>query len=169
LWLAFAQVEQGRDEKIAVIQDALNGTMETWTVGDRLIGLNLLGLAEGKVGQVDQGIAKIDEALVLASKSKKSGHASDLYLAKGQLCLMRDARAARKAQQCFRAAIRIAREQYAKSEELAATLHLARLLASKGRRDEARTMLTGIYNWFTEGFDTPDLKDAKALLDELAD
>jgi class 3 adenylate cyclase/tetratricopeptide (TPR) repeat protein len=169
LRLAFAMVEQGKEqEKIAVMQDALNGTMEAWTVGDRLLGLNLLGLAQGKVGQADQGIAKIDEALVLASKSKKSGHAGDLYLAKGQLFLMKDARAARKAQQCFRAAIGIARKQYAKSEELAAALHLARLLASRGRRDDARTILGDIYNWFTEGFDTADLKDAKALLDELA-
>ena len=54
------------------------------------------------------------------------------------------------------------------SLELRATMSLARLLASQGRRDEARTMLAEIYNWFTEGFDTADLKDAKALLDELA-
>jgi predicted ATPase len=81
---------------------------------------------------------------------------------------MKDARALRKAQQCFRTAIGIARKRYAKSDELAAVLHLARLLASKGRRDEARTTLADIYNWFTEGFDTADLKDAKTLLDELS-
>jgi tetratricopeptide (TPR) repeat protein len=161
-------VEQGKEsEKIAVMQNALNGTMEIETVGDRLVGLNLLGLAQGKLGQADQGIAKIDEALALASKSKKSGHEGDLHLAKGQLFLMKDARALRKAQQCFRTAIGIARKRYAKSDELAAVLHLARLLASKGRHDAARTMLADIYNWFTEGFDTADLQDAKALLDEL--
>ena len=63
---------------------------------------------------------------------------------------------------------RVARSQSAKSFELRATTSLARLLAKQGRRDEARTMLAEIYNWFTEGFDTADLKDAKALLDELA-
>jgi predicted ATPase len=66
----------------------------------------------------------------------------------------------------FREAIVLAQKMSAKAFELRATMSLARLLASQGRRDEARTMLAGIYNWFTEGFDTADLKDAKALLDE---
>ena len=72
-----------------------------------------------------------------------------------------------RAQRCFERAIEIARKQSAKSLELRATTSLARLLAKQGHRDEARTMLADIYNWFTEGFDTADLKDAKALLDEL--
>jgi predicted ATPase len=67
----------------------------------------------------------------------------------------------------FREAIVLAQSMSAKSWELRATTSLARLLASQGRRDEARTMLAAIYNWFTEGFDTADLIDAKALLDEL--
>ena len=75
---------------------------------------------------------------------------------------------AAEAQSCFERAIEIARKQSAKSWELRATTSLARFLAKQGRRDEARTMLTEIYNWFTEGFDTADLKDAKALLDELS-
>jgi predicted ATPase len=72
------------------------------------------------------------------------------------------------AERCFRAAIEIARRQSAKIPELRATTSLARLLAKQSRRDEARAMLADIYGWFTEGFDTADLKDAKALLDELA-
>ena len=75
--------------------------------------------------------------------------------------------AALEAAECFRDAIEVARRQSAKSWELRATMSLARLLRDTGRRDEARTMLADIYNWFTEGFDTADLKDAKALLDEL--
>jgi predicted ATPase len=70
-------------------------------------------------------------------------------------------------QHYFRSAIEVARRQSAKSMELRATTSLARLLAKQGRHDEAGSMLRGIYNWFTEGFDTADLKDAKALLDEL--
>jgi tetratricopeptide (TPR) repeat protein len=165
LWLAFALVEQGIDnDKVGIMHDALYKAMDTL---DKMRGLVLLGLAQGKVGQADQGLAKIDEALALANKVKKSGYAVDLYNAKGRVSLMKDARALRKAEQCFRIAIGIAREQRAKSNELAAVLHLAKVLVSKGQRSEARTMLAEIYNWFTEGFDTADLKDAKALLDEL--
>lgn len=72
-----------------------------------------------------------------------------------------------EAKNCFERAIDISREQCAKSWELRATISLARLLASQSRRDEARPILAEIYGWFTEGFDTADLKDAKALLDEL--
>jgi predicted ATPase len=68
----------------------------------------------------------------------------------------------------FREAIALARSMGAKAWELRATMSVARLLAKQGRRDEARAMLAEIYDWFTEGFDTADLKDAKALLDELA-
>jgi len=71
------------------------------------------------------------------------------------------------AENCFRKAIELARVQSAKAWELRATTSLGRLLNKQGRRDEARSMLAKIYNWFTEGFDTADLKDAKALLDEL--
>jgi predicted ATPase len=67
----------------------------------------------------------------------------------------------------FREAIALAQKMQAKALELRATISLARLLASQGSRDEARAMLAEIYNWFTEGFDTADLKDAKALLEEL--
>ena len=70
-------------------------------------------------------------------------------------------------ERCFQTAIEIARRQQAKSLELRATTSLARLLRDAGRRDEARAMLAEIYGWFSEGFDTADLKDAKALLDEL--
>jgi len=72
-----------------------------------------------------------------------------------------------EAEQRFRSAIEIARRQSARTEELRATTSLARLLTKQGRRDEARAMLAEIYGWFTEGFDTRDFKDAKALLDKL--
>ena len=73
-----------------------------------------------------------------------------------------------EAEAFFRKALDIARAQEAKSWELRAATSLARLLAKQGKRDEARAMLADIYNWFTEGFDTADLKDAKALLEELS-
>jgi len=102
-----------------------------------------------------------------------------LYRLKGELLLTQDQRSqpspseqpsrviASEAEACFRQAIETARELSARSFELRAGVSLARLLRDAGRRDEARTMLAEIYNWFTEGFDTLDLKDAKALLEEL--
>ena len=81
--------------------------------------------------------------------------------------MIKDAANVAEAERCLLDAIDIARRQSAKLFELRATVSLARLLRDANRRDEARTMLTEIYKWFTEGFDTADLKDAKALLDEL--
>jgi predicted ATPase len=92
----------------------------------------------------------------------------ELYGLKGELLLMHNDSKVEQAEECFRRSIEIARTQSAKSYELRATRSLARLLATQGKRDEARTMLAEIYNWFTEGFDTADLKEAKALLDELS-
>jgi predicted ATPase len=92
---------------------------------------------------------------------------ASLHRLKGEAILMRDFSMTAQAEECFRKAIGIARSQSAKSLELRATTSLARLLANEGKRDEARKMLAEIYGWFTEGFDTADLKDAKALLEEL--
>src|SRR5262249_19602653 len=100
--------------------------------------------------------------------NKLSGYIAYIYILKGRLLLMRDGGAFRKAKQSFRSAIQIARGQKAKSDELTATKELSILLAKEGRREEGRSMLAEIYNWFTEGFETADLKEAKALLDELS-
>jgi Tetratricopeptide repeat len=86
---------------------------------------------------------------------------------KANCCLGRVIPTPAEARKCFERAIEIARKQSAKSLELRATMSLARLLNEQGRRDEAHAMLADIYDWFTEGFDTSDLKEAKALLDEL--
>jgi predicted ATPase len=110
----------------------------------------------------------LNEAL---EESERTGslmaHAEMLRL-KGEVLLMRDGAGTTEAEHCFRTAIGVARQQEARWWELRATTSLARLLASQGRRDEARATLAAIYGWFTEGFDTADLIDAKALLDELS-
>ena len=93
---------------------------------------------------------------------------AETHRLKGELLLKQNDSNTAEARTAFERAIEIARKQSAKSWELRATMSLARLLAKQGRRDEARTMLADIYSWFTEGFDTADLKDAKALLDELS-
>jgi predicted ATPase len=92
---------------------------------------------------------------------------ADLHRLKGELLLASGAPMT-DAEDCFRTAITIAQRQQAKSWELRASLSLARLLMKQGRHAQARAMLAEIYNWFTEGFDTADLTDAKALLDELS-
>ena len=79
----------------------------------------------------------------------------------------RELKIEQQAEACYRQAIEVARHQSDRSIELRATTSLARLLTKQGRRNEARTMLADIYGWFTEGFDSADLKDAKALLDQL--
>jgi predicted ATPase len=85
----------------------------------------------------------------------------------GEALMLMGAENTAEAEQCMQRAIAIALEQGAKSLELRATMSLARLLDKQNRRGEGRTILADIYNWFTEGFDTADLKDAKALLEEL--
>jgi predicted ATPase len=109
------------------------------------------------------------EAQAFANGTEGHKYDAEIYRLKGELLLKQDGSYAAEAQSCFQRAIEIARNQSAKSLELRATMSLARLLAKQGRRDEVRTMLADIYNWFTEGFDTADLKDAKVLLDELAE
>jgi tetratricopeptide (TPR) repeat protein len=125
-----------------------------------------LGNAYLAAGRASEGIDAMNEGLALCRSSGVRMMESELQRLKGELLLSggNDAAAA----QSFRDAIDLARRQNAKSWDLRATASLARLLASQGRGDEARTMLTEIYSWFTEGFDTADLKDAKALLDELS-
>ena len=113
------------------------------------------------------GIAAAEEGLIDIEKTGAAAFAAELNRLKGELLVASRDRAF-EAQDAFREAIRIARRQQAKWHELRATTSLARLLRDIDRRDEARAVLTEIYNWFTEGFDTADLKDARALLDELS-
>ena len=168
LRMGFYQVEEGgAEDGLAKMHTALASLTESLVI-DIPYGLIFLALALGKVGQLDQGLARIDEALALAKRTPKFADLPLLYVTNGQLLLMKSPSGLRKAKQCFSTAIEIARGQKAKSDELRASIPMARVLAQQGRRKQARTMLAEIYNWFTEGFDTADLKDAKTLLDELA-
>ena len=120
-----------------------------------------------ETGRLDDALSVLAEALGATDEHENRYCDSEIHRLKGELLLRQDDSNAAEAQNCYERAIEIARKQSAKSWELRATTSLARLLAKQGRRDEARTMLAEIYGWFTEGFDTRDLKDAKALLDEL--
>jgi class 3 adenylate cyclase/tetratricopeptide (TPR) repeat protein len=138
------------------------GTLRAWE-------FYLLASGLGKAGRPEEGLQVLEEGFVSVSKTGEQFGSTFLHRAKGQLLLAQNPLDVAEAESCFRAAIEVARRQSARSEELRATTSLARLLAKQDRRDEARTMLSEIYGWFTEGFDTADLKDAKALLDELSE
>jgi class 3 adenylate cyclase/tetratricopeptide (TPR) repeat protein len=114
-----------------------------------------------KTDRFDEGLSALREALAI------TGEDSDVHRVKGELLLAQDHSRIAEAQKCLEWAIELARKHSARSVELRATMSLAQLLAKQGRREEAHTILAEIYSWFTEGFDTADLKDAKALLDEL--
>jgi predicted ATPase len=125
----------------------------------------LARLAEAQAlnGNIDDALSTIEETI--------QTNPEELYFRPETLRVRGDLRLklgqAELAEADFREAITLAQKMSAKLWELRATMSLARLLASQGRRDEARTILADIYNWFTEGFDTADLIDAKALLDQL--
>ncbi len=120
------------------------------------------------VRRFEQAVMLLDEGLARCEQLGARQEEAELYRVKGAAILGGSPSAVAEAEQNFRKAIEVARGQSAKWWELRATISLARLLRDIGRRDEARAMLAEIYNWFTEGFDTADLKDAKALLEELS-
>ena len=123
----------------------------------------------GRIGRPQEGLEVAGEGFAAVTKTGEQSSSPLLYNVKGELLLAQNPSDVAEAEQCFRTAIEIARRQSARSPELRATMSLAQLLAKQGRRDEGRTMLAEIYGWFTEGFDTADLKDAKALLEELSE
>jgi predicted ATPase len=131
--------------------------------------LALLAEAHGIMGQPEAGLTMLTEALALMDTNGERAWEPELYRLKGVLLLQQDSDNSTAAETCFQQAMAIAQNQSAKSWELRAATSLARLWQRQGKRDEARQMLAEVYDWFTEGFDTADLKDAKALLHELED
>jgi predicted ATPase len=136
--------------------------------------LALLAEAYGKAGQAEEGLAALAEALEVVDKSGERFYEAELYRLKGTLTLQSQvsspkSQVQKEAEECFQRAIEIARRQQAKSLELRAVMSLSRLWQQQGKREEARQLLAELYGWFTEGFDTKDLQEAKALLQELAE
>jgi predicted ATPase len=126
----------------------------------------LLAAACEIAGQLEEALTLLDDALGIVQKTGVRWLGAELNRHKGQLLLRQGHTEA--AEELYRRALSIAEEQEAKLWELRAAASLARLRRDQGRRAEARALLAPVYSWFTEGFDTPDLKDAKALLDQLA-
>ena len=131
--------------------------------------LALLAEASGKAGQAEAGLSVLAEALAIADKNGERFWAAEIHRLKGDLLLARLSGHHAEAETCFHQALDIARHQQAKSLELRAATSLARLWQSQDKRQDAYDLLAPVYGWFTEGFDTADLKEAKALLKELSE
>jgi class 3 adenylate cyclase/predicted ATPase len=128
----------------------------------------LLAEAYGRIGRVGEGLSLLGEVLRRAQKVEERYHEAELYRLNGELLLARDTAHDAEAETNFQQALTVARRQQVKSLELRAAMSLARLWQQQGQRQEARDLLAPIYGWFTEGFDTADLREAKGLLDEWA-
>jgi len=171
IYRGWALAEQGQvEEGIAQIRQGLTAYRATGAEVARPHFLALLAEACGKVGQTEEGLSALTEALGIVLKNGEREYEAELYRLKGELLRAQAGHQgkAEDVEQCFLKAMVVARHLQAKSLELRAATSCARLWHQQGKQQEAHAMLAEIYHWFTEGFDTVDLKDAKALLDELA-
>jgi predicted ATPase len=163
----WALAEQGEEGTAQIRQG-----MAAWqAAGAELARPYFLGLlAEACVhgGQGEEGLSAVAEALATVHKTGERFYEADLYRLRGELLLARSTRQTAEAETCFHQALDVARRQQAKSWELRAAMSLSRLWQRQDKRAVARELLAPIYGWFTEGFDTVDLQDAKALLEALA-
>jgi predicted ATPase len=129
--------------------------------------LQYLAMAYAELGQLDDAWRCIDDAIETIERSKERWCEAEAHRIAGEIALKSLARDPEKAEAYFDRALAVARQQRAKSWELRATMSMARLWRDRGMREEARDLLAPVYGWFTEGFDTLDLKEARKLLDGL--
>jgi predicted ATPase len=164
--MALAAQGQGA-EGIAQMRQGLTALRATGTALGMPGFLAQLAEAYGQVGQVDEGLHLLAEALALVENTGGRQWEAQLHRLHGELLRRQAVPEAQAAEACFQQALTVARRQQARSWELRAAMSLARLWQEQGKRAEARELLAPIYGWFTEGFDTADLQEARALLDEL--
>jgi predicted ATPase len=161
----------GREQTADGIAQIRDGVARSDKASEKLMLFHcraILAEALNSIGQVEEGLAIAEEMIEEARRDGVCYWDSPLRRLMGELLLASDTGKAPAAEACFREAVEIARSQQAKSLELRAATSLARLWRDQDRRAEAYDLLAPIHAWFTEGFDTADLKDAKALLAELA-
>jgi predicted ATPase/class 3 adenylate cyclase len=175
-WKAFGLMNQGSVLALTgrtsdAIEMLISGIAAFRATGATLcipFGLPHLARAHAELGQFEEAWRCIGEATTVAETTKEKWCEAEIHRTAGEIALMLPEPDAAKAEEYFERAVAIAREQKAKSWELRAATSLARLWQGQGRRSEAHDRLAAIHRWFTEGFDTADLREAKALLDELA-
>jgi predicted ATPase len=163
---AMAQCGQG-GAAVERIRDGLAATLATGARNLEPIFLGLQAEALALTGATDEGLAVLTEALAAAKSSSQEGNDAELHRLRGEIMRRLPSPNWTEVEVCFRTALTIARQQGTRGFELRAAVSLARLLRDQGRRDAAGDLLAPVYGWFTEGFDTPDLKEARALIDEL--
>ena len=176
LWVAYGAILRGwalahqgqAQEGIEQMHQGLTACHATGAEVLRPYFLALLAEAYETIGQPAAGLAVLAEALTLADKTGERWYEPELHRLKGALLLQQSPDNHTEAHACFQHALDVARAQQARSLELRAATSLARLWQQQGQRHEARQLLAEVYNWFTEGFDTADLQEARALLHELA-
>jgi len=163
--LGWLSVEHGSVEQgIKQLRQAL---ADEASLAEQQSSLAFVAEAYGKAGRLEEGLGLLAEALARARKSELRYYEAELHRIKGELLLGRTAPNEGEAEGCFQSALQVAHRQSAKSLELRAAISLSRLWQRQGKREEAQKLLADIYGWFTEGFDTADLREAKALLEGL--
>jgi predicted ATPase len=164
----WALAHQGQaQEGIEQLHQGLTALRATGAALARPHLLALLAEAHGIMGQPEAGLTVLAEALIHVDTTGERWYESECYRLKGALLLQQSSDNQTESEDCFHHALDIARSQQAKSFELRTATSLARLWQQQGKRQEAHDLLVSVYHWFTEGFDTLDLKDGKALLEAL--
>ena len=163
-------MQEQREEGIAQICQGLGAFRTTGGELNRTYYLALLAEAYGQGGQADEGLRVLTEALAGVQGSRERWWEAELYRLKGEILLVQAGKGPKLAEveACFRQALDVARRQQAKSLELRTVVSLGRLWQQQGKRAAAHQLVAEVYNWFTEGFDTADLQEARALLAELS-
>jgi predicted ATPase len=162
-------VMQGKGNRaISQMHRAMSNIRDSGTKVGQTIRLILLAQVHAKMNQADEGLRSLTEAESIMAKTDERLLEADLYRLKGDLLLAQSTKNQNDAESYFHQALEIAQRQRAKSLELRAATSLSRLWNSQGKKERARRILSEIYGWFTEGFDTADLKEAKVLLEKLA-
>ena len=169
-WRGWALAIQGQGEAgMEQLRQGLAAVLATGQTLTQPLHLVLLAEAAGHAGQVEAGLRLLAEALTAFEASGRADLLAEAYRLQGELLLHQAVSDTTEAEACFNQALTIARRQQAKSWELRAATSLSRLWQQQGKRVEARAVLAEVYGWFTEGFDTADLQEAKALLEALGE
>lgn len=161
-------MQSQEEEGIALIRQGLASSLAIGTRQQNGYFLALLAEALNHAGRIEEGLEALREGMDVAQQTNEPFYEAELNRLKGDALVKAGVASPSEAESCFHRAIEIARQQQAKSFELRAVMSLARLWQQQGKREESQAILAEIYGWFTEGFDTADLKDAGVLLDELS-